>query len=727
MKRADVQSEAVVRSTSSSTVDIRLRGGWLILARIVWVAVAVLTLGLVVASIPPLFVTLQTLCTGTATACNPTLQLAPGDVRRLQELGLSLDFYATYITVIALIFALGYWLVAALLFWRRSDNPLALLAAVSLGTFPIAFNSSSISSLFPSPWSFLTHCISFLGSVCIVLFFYVFPSGHFVPRWTRWVLIPTIAFWGFNEFFPQAPFNPFFRFPVLNFVTFLIVVGGVVVVQVYRYRRISTPTQRQQTKWVVYGVSMGLGGLLVLSAISVFFPALFPAGSLVSLSITAVVFGLMLLVPLSIGFAVLRYRLWDIDILINRTLVYGALTASVVGVYALVVGGLGALLQTQGSLGLSLLATGLIAVLIQPLHTRLQRAVNRLLYGERDDPYRVISRLGQRLEATLAPEAVLPTIVETVTQALRLPYAAISLKRDGEDVMAASSGRAADDLTRLPLVYQSEHIGDLLLAPRARGETFSSADRALLAGLAHQAGIAVHAVRLTTDLQRLTKELQSSRTALVTAREEERRRLRRDLHDGLGSVLASLNWRAGALRMLLSRDPVAADALVVEQQNTIQAAIGDIRRLVYELRPPALDELGLLGAIREQAAKQSAPTGRDSALGLRVEVAPDHLPALPAAVEVAAYRIVQEALANVVRHAQAHGCRICLSCENDLLHVEVCDDGIGLPKSYRAGVGLLSMRERAAELGGTCEIAPLPEGGTCVQARLPLLKHDQQM
>jgi signal transduction histidine kinase len=175
----------------------------------------------------------------------------------------------------------------------------------------------------------------------------------------------------------------------------------------------------------------------------------------------------------------------------------------------------------------------------------------------------------------------------------------------------------------------------------------------LLADLAHQAGIAVHAVRLTTDLQRLTNELQHSRTQIVTARVEERRRLRRDLHDGLGSVLASLNWRAGALRLVLSRDPVAA-----------------------------------------------------------------------AAVEVAAYRIVQEALTNVVRHARAHRCCICLSCENDLLHVEVSDDGVGLPESSRAGVGLLSMRERAAELGGTCEIAPMPEGGTCVRACLPLVKDD---
>jgi signal transduction histidine kinase len=167
---------------------------------------------------------------------------------------------------------------------------------------------------------------------------------------------------------------------------------------------------------------------------------------------------------------------------------------------------------------------------------------------------------------------------------------------------------------------------------------------------------------------------------------------------------------------------------VVEQQNTIQAAIGDIRRLVYDLRPPALDELGLIGAIRERTAQQCVPTECDSVQWLCVDVvAPDQLPTLPAAVEVAAYRIVQEALANVVRHARAHRCRICLSCENDLLHVEVTDDGIGLPESYRAGVGLLSLRERAAELGGTCKIAQLPEGGTCVQACLPLLQHDHQM
>ncbi len=218
------------------------------------------------------------------------------DASGLQALGLSLDLFATYTIVVTSIFALGYWLVAALLFLHKSDNRLALFAVVCLATFPIAFNSGFMSIL-AGPWWFLAHVISFLGDLCIVLFFYVFPTGHFVPRWSRFVLVPTLLYWGFKEFFPGAPFNPFFRFPVLNSVLFLGVVGGMVVVQVYRYRRVSTPVQRQQTKWVVYGVSMGVGGFLVLDLLALFFPALFPGGSLASVIVTLAISGLMLLPP----------------------------------------------------------------------------------------------------------------------------------------------------------------------------------------------------------------------------------------------------------------------------------------------------------------------------------------------------------------------------------------------------------------------------------------------
>jgi signal transduction histidine kinase len=338
----------------------------------------------------------------------------------------------------------------------------------------------------------------------------------------------------------------------------------------------------------------------------------------------------------------------------------------------------------------------------------LQRAVNRFLYGQRDEPYRVISRLGQRMEATLAPDAVLSVIVETVAQALKFPYAAITLQHEQASPIAASYGSAGGPLFRLPLLYQSEQVGELLLAPRARGESLTPADHRLLTDLARQVGIAAHAVRLTADLQH-------SRKRLVTAREEERRRLRRDLHDGLGPALAGITLKLDAARNLLTSDPSAANALLIDLKKQTQAALTDIRRLVYELRPPTLDELGLVQALREQAEQYLQD-------GLRITLdAPEPFPPLPAAVEVATYRIMQEAVTNVVRHAQADTCTIRFAL-NQGLDIEICDDGCGIPVGQRAGVGLTSMRERAAELAGICEIEAMATRGTRLHVRLPLPK-----
>jgi signal transduction histidine kinase len=418
----------------------------------------------------------------------------------------------------------------------------------------------------------------------------------------------------------------------------------------------------------------------------------------------------LLCIPIFTYIAILRYRLYDIDVVINRTLVYGALSACVVGIYVLAVVALGTLFQVQGNLAISLLATGLVAVVFQPLRSRLQRGVNRLMYGERDDPYAVISRLGRRLEATLAPEAVLPTLVETIAQALKLPYAAILLNEDEEFRTAAAYGSPRGAPETLPLEYQREEIGRLVLSPRAPGEGFSDADRSLLEDLARQAEVAVHAVRLTTDLQH-------SRERLVATREEERRRLRRDLHDGLGAQLAGLNVQAGALRRLIPRDPDAADELVVELREELRSAIADIRRLVYDLRPPALDDLGLVEALRQLAERYGS---KDEPLRVVVE-APEDLPNLPAAVEVAVYRVTQEALTNVARHARARTCLVRLVLNDDVV-LEIVDDGVGIPAQRSAGVGLSSMHERASELGGSCVVQSVPKGGTQVLVRLPLPK-----
>jgi signal transduction histidine kinase len=359
-----------------------------------------------------------------------------------------------------------------------------------------------------SSWGFLAHCISLLGALCFGLFFYLFPGGHFVPRWTRWVFVVGLVYGVFNTFFPFASFNPFYRFQVLNDLALLGVIGSIVVAQIYRYRRVSSPAQRQQTKWVVYGMSMSWGGYLALFTITFFFPSLFQTGSLVSLIAFTAVYGLPLLVPFSIGLAILRARLWDIDILINRTLVYGILTICVVGLYVLVVGYLGALFGTSGNLLISLVATGLVAVLFQPLRAWLQRGVNRLLYGQRDEPYSVITRLSQRLEATLAPSAVLSTIVDTVAQALKLPYVAILLKQEDTFRLSARAGEPVGEPLILPLVYQAETIGQLHLAARTPGEPLTAADRRLLGELARQAGLAAHAVQLTSDLQRERSHLE---------------------------------------------------------------------------------------------------------------------------------------------------------------------------------------------------------------------------
>ena len=490
--------------------------------------------------------------------------------------------------------------------------------------------------------------------------------------------------------------------------------------------------ERQQLKWFSYGAAPAAVALSVssLQAMITNYTTNFLSNTMFVMSDQTFhassyvyVFALLVL-PVFTYIAILRHRLYDIDLIINRTLVYGALTACVVSIYVLAVGGLGALFQARGNLAISLLATGLVAVVFQPLRSRLQRGVNRLMYGERDDPYAVLSRLGRRLEATLAPETVLPTIVETIAQALKLPYAAILLKEGESFRSAAAYGSPTGEPEALPLIYQREEIGRLVLSHRAPGEEFSAADRRLLEDLARQAEVAVHAVRLTADLQH-------ARERLVATREEERRRLRRDLHDGIGPTLTGLALQLNAAHKLVMGDePKDAGEVLARLEQEAEDTIAEMRRLIYGLRPPALDDLGLIPSIRQQAQSQGMadlPIGTKSneRSGNRPVFsmeAPEELPPLPAAVEVACYRIAQEALTNVARHARAKTCQVRLSVDEvaGALGLEVIDDGVGMLEDRVAGVGLSSMRERAEELGGTLAIEAKPEGGTSVLARLPL-------
>jgi signal transduction histidine kinase len=453
-----------------------------------------------------------------------------------------------------------------------------------------------------------------------------------------------------------------------------------------------SPT-RAQVRWLAFGFLLNAMGTVVsvLQGIAVLPAWLGWLAQLASLS------GLML--PLALTIAILRHRLFDIDLILSRALVYGALTAFVVGAYVLIVAYLGSLFRREGDLWPSLAATAVVAVLFQPLRGWLQRVVNRLIYGERDSPYAALTRLGRQLEGTLAPETLLTTITATIENTLRLPSVTIALHDRAR--AAPTPGERA-----FPLSYGGETLGELRVAPRPGEAALSPADVRLLDDLARQAGVAVHAARTTAALQR-------AREQLVSAREEERRRLRRDLHDGLGPALASQALTIDTACLLLEREPHTAAALLGEVKAQAQAAIAEIRRVAYGLRPPALDDLGLLGALREHA-------GRYSESGLVVEVAAaEPLPPLPAAVEAAAYQIALEALTNVARHAQARHCAIALAV-GDSLTLTICDDGLGMPPTRNAGVGLSSMHERAEELGGALEVITAVGGGTTIQARLPL-------
>jgi len=387
---------------------------------------------------------------------------------------------------------------------------------------------------------------------------------------------------------------------------------------------------------------------------------------------------------------------------------YGSLTAGVAGVYLAVVVVAHSVFRLQGrDLAVQVIATALAAAALWPLHDWVQRRVDRLFYGDRGVPYEALARLGRRIEVAADPETALNSVVKTIADSLRLPYAALELRLGDGWSPAATYGEAPPQVVAFPLTFQGETVGRLLVGTRSRGEQLGPDDERLLADLARQAGPAAHAVALR-------RALDASRAGLVTAREEERRRLRRDLHDGLGPTLAGLTLGLDTARARSAGQPELTELLGKLKTET-QRAVADVRRIVYGLRPPTLDEFGLVGSLREEVGRlqYEAP-----ALTVILDAPGDGLTDLPAAVEVACYRIVTEALTNVTKHAHATKCSVRIRLDRDL-DVEVRDDGVGLPQGWRSGVGISSMRERVTELGGGLLIEPVFPHGTRINASLP--------
>jgi signal transduction histidine kinase len=635
---------------------------------------------------------------------------------------LGLDLHTgSYRQVLYLVIAEALVLLGVLLTTRKPEHPIAwgfaatgLLWAIAAGAYAYAVQAlveapgslpGGLAAAWLDTWLWLPTLVLPMSLLLLVT-----PDGRLLSSRWRGAVVVVVAGTaiasvvssgsstfdlGSNESIENPVALSSTAIAVAAVIGFPLVVLGVVLSLasfVLRYRA-SVGEQRQQLRWVGGSLIVGVGlGLVGTTTWTVFeYAYLLSAAALLA-------------IPVGTAVAVLKYRLYEIDLVVNRALVYGALTVCVVASYVLVVGLVGATLSGRGDLVLSLALTGVVAVCFQPLRERMQRLVNQRMYGERDDPYAALARLGRRLETSLGADAVLPTAVETIGQTLKLQYVALTLA-DSEEV-AAVYGSPAGTPLEFPLVHQGVAVGELRLAPRT-GEELRVADRRLIADLTPQVAAAAHSVALG-------RELQAANRRLVALREEERRRIRRDLHDGLGPALAGLTFTLDAVRNLAVSDLERANELLASATEQTQTMIGDVRRLIYGLRPPALDELGLVGSLRGLASRELSP-------GTAITVsAPDALPPLPAAVEVAAYRIVQEALTNVARHSGARSCAVRVACERDVLLLEIADDGHGMRKRG-AGVGLQTMQERASELGGSCQITSTPGAGTVVAARLPTL------
>lgn len=686
---------------------------WLNAARLFQVLIICVTVGLFIMSIPTNYESRSAVCR--AETCLPG-QLTSRAEQTLQQSGLSIDWFVKLTIALDILIAAVFTVGAIVIFIRKPNDLFTIFVSMMLVTFGLATFSGGIEGAGKANPSLhgLTEAIAIFGNFAIVTFLFVFPNGKFTPRWTSAMLAAWILFQLPRFYLPTSPLNLSVSHPILYNILFPLGILSGIGTQVYRYRRVSNGIEKQQTKWVVYGLSLGIGGYLAIRILSIFIPDPYGTGIILDIGLSVIAVFFILLLPLSITVAVIRYRLWDINPVINRTLVYGALSMGTIAFYIVAVGFFSNYFrQSSANFLISFIATGVIAILFEPIRARLQRGVNRLMYGESDDPSTVLKSLSQRIDSAIAPDSVLQTIAETIAQTLRLPYAAISLSEEAQAPRFASTPHLPpSELTHLPLTYQTERVGELILAPRAPGESFSTADMNLLNIIAGQAGIAVHNLRLTQDLQR-------SREKLVTAQEEERRRLRRDLHDGVGPTLASLSQRIDTAADLVNTNPQASVELLTDLKGQVKNTVAEIRRLVYALRPPVLDEFGLVTAIREHVAQYTGPNG----IQVTFDVS-EPMPSLPAAVEVAAYRITLEAFTNMINHARATTCHIKLKAGNNALLLEVSDNGRGLSPNQRAGVGLTSMRERAAELGGDCMIENIPTGGTRVSARLPIGKEE---
>ena len=397
-----------------------LHGRWLLLARVAWVALTVIVVGLQVAGIPYFYA---------RTINNLNFdRLTTEQVQVFKNLGLTPEFYAAYTVALPVGTMVVFTAIATVIFWRRSEDRMALFGAFMLVVFGGAALTSdvprAVAAAHPTLW-FPVQLFDYLGQVAFVVFFYVFPNGRFVPRLTRWLAIAVALLYVPSIFFPDSSLD------LLSGPLFIGFIGSLVIAQIYRYRRVSSPAQRQQTKWVVFGVAVAIVGFgLILTLVSLA-PSIEPSGPLGEMAGETYVYGCIVLIPLSIGVAILRSGLYDIDVIINRTLVYGSLTVLLVATY---VGGVVGLqyvfraLTGQGSTLAVVASTLVIAALFNPLRRRVQGFVDRRFYRRKYDARKTLEAFSARLRNETDLEALNDELVGVVKDTMQPAFVSLWLR-----------------------------------------------------------------------------------------------------------------------------------------------------------------------------------------------------------------------------------------------------------------------------------------------------------
>jgi signal transduction histidine kinase len=674
------------------------------------------------------------------------MSLTGSQLRRLSRVALVIVVVSTVATIALEVAAvradevaftalfLSFPAVGFFVLWRRPDARLAWLMVgmgVAAGILGVVTGYGALAVARDLPFGPLALAIGGPGWVPFIagsgFLLLLFPDGHLPsPRW-RWfawacgiaLSVVFVTIWFYPGDFADSGYpeieNPIgieaigsvldvFEFLLL--AAPLLVVGGFVSL-IVRMRRSTDDVVRHQIRWLAYAASV-MALFFVLS----FLPGLGNDGGWggVIQSVGAMSF---MLIPVATGIAVLRYRLYDIDIVIRKTLVIGVVVGAIALLYVAIVAGVGALVGARGSPLLSALAAAIVALVFQPLRTRAHRLADRLVYGQRATPYEVVAAFGDQLAGAYAADDVLPRTARVLGEGVGAERAAVRLAvDDGFRTVATWPSDAPDlpDDAVAEVRHQGELLGELGVSMPA-DDPIDETRRQLVQDLAAQAGLVLRNERLTQQLRARLADLQAAQKRLVAAQDEERRRLERNIHDGAQQQLVALQVRQRLTEQLVDRDPEKAKAMLVELQTDSAKALEDLRDLARGIYPPLLADKGLAAALEAQARRSPVPAAIDSA----------GLGRFPQEVEAAVYFSVLEALQNVVKYARATTVGVALEHRPGELAFAVRDDGLGFnPRSTGYGTGLQGIADRLGALEGSLDVESAPGRGTTVRGSIPV-------